>query len=340
MVQIPDDVLQTSFWGSRSVPKINWPGRFHREQVRDLADTIARWKIDVTYDRLFHTAMINGPASMRTKCPRISTIVSPPSHDLPHAEKRFVWLKRRLLARSYLQAERLLAVSSTTADDASHYYHIPRDRFEVVPSAVDLVRIDALASESSEPLPKECFHVISIGRLSSEKGHATLLAGFARFIELTHAPSLLHIVGDGPLRSELESQAEHLAIRQITRFYGHLDNPYALLSQCNIVVLPSHYEGMPNVVLEGMACRVPVLATATAGAASELLGNGTRGVIIDAPRPDWIASALLDCWKHPAVWLSRIESARRYVEQHHDLPRWLAAMESILLQTAIRQRSE
>ncbi|MFN9915215.1 MAG: glycosyltransferase, partial [Pirellulaceae bacterium] len=99
-----------------------WPGRIHGWQVRDLAAILRREAIDVVYERLFHMAMIAGPATRRAGVKRVANIVSPPRNDVVRSEVKFAWLKRRLLARSYRQADRLLAVSRGAAEDASAYY--------------------------------------------------------------------------------------------------------------------------------------------------------------------------------------------------------------------------
>jgi glycosyltransferase involved in cell wall biosynthesis len=95
---------------------------------------------------------------------------------------------------------------------------------------------------------------------------------------------------------------------------------------------------MPNVVIEAMACRVPVIATATAGAARELLGDGIRGELVDRPEAALIADALRDRFSNPSRWLARIEPARQYVERTHALPRWLEQMQSIFHDVVAHRR--
>ncbi len=337
---VPSDVPITSFWTNRKLPRINWPGRFHGQQVEDLIAKIRVFEADIVYDRLFHMTMISGPASRSTRVKRVSTIVSPPSRDVMRSELKLVWLKRLLLSRAYADSDRLLAVSSVTADDAAKFYRIPREKFEVIPSAVDIERIDAMAAEKSAgpTLVKDRFHVITIGRLSEEKGHIHLLNAFAKIRRTTNWKMHLHVVGDGPLRPSLESQAEILGIADRTSFYGHIQNPYVVLAQCDLLCLPSLYEGMPNVLIEAMACKVPVLAAQTAGAASELLASGQRGTLVATPDADLIAQAIRDRFEHPEKWLIRLDLAREYVEQTHSLPRWLADMQRIFRDVASSQR--
>ena len=71
--------------------------------------------------------MIAGPACKTAGVPRVSTIVSPPSHAVPLVESRFVWLKQRRLARAYRNAYAVVAVSRQAARSAESYYALPSD---------------------------------------------------------------------------------------------------------------------------------------------------------------------------------------------------------------------
>ncbi len=81
--EVPNDVPIHAYWERHQRPKWNWPGRIHRTQVADLRTLLMQQQIDVTYDRLFHMAMLTGPATRNSSIARVSTIVSPPSRDLP-----------------------------------------------------------------------------------------------------------------------------------------------------------------------------------------------------------------------------------------------------------------
>ncbi len=117
--EVPKDVFVESFWERNASPKVNWPGKINRMQVRDLVKTIRSRNSQVIYDRLFHMALLAGPAAKRTGVKRIAAIVSPPQNDLLTTERRFVWLKRWALSVSYRSADRLLTVSQGTAESAA-----------------------------------------------------------------------------------------------------------------------------------------------------------------------------------------------------------------------------
>ena len=335
--EVPKDVRRFAFWSENAFPKWNWPGRIHGLQVQHLKKLIAREKIDVVYDRLFHTTLITGPATRQTQTPRISTIVSPPQFDLERSEKHWLAFKKRSLRRAYTEATVLLTVGAGTADNASKYYKIPRGDFQVMVSPIDLNRIESESEKSwtGPVLRANRKQIISIGRLSDEKGHRYLIQAFAKYIAATKLDLVpdadLHLVGDGVLRKELQSLTASLGLEESVFFHGQLQSPFALLRQCDLMCLPSIYEGMPNVLLEAMACKVPILATNTDQGAGELLRTHALGTLVSRANSEELANALLDRFQRPAPWLEKIELARAYVENNHDLQAWIDNMSELFV---------
>ena len=333
--EVPDDVPITAYWSDHQPPRWNWPGRIHRHQIRHLANTLTEQKIDVVYDRLFHMTMVTGPATKRARVRRVSTIVSPPEFDVVRSEKRWLRWKKESLRRSYQNADALLAVGSGTADSASAFYGVPRDRFQVASSPVDVARIDHDGSLAWEgiPLRSDRKQIVAIGRLSDEKGHRFLIQAVAQYQRealLDFAPPVdLHLVGDGVLRRELQSLAESLGLGDSVFFHGHLSNPFPLLKRCDLMVLPSLYEGMPNVLLEAMLCRVPILATNTEQGAGELLRKHPLGSLVAKGNVFEMANAIRHRFQHPSEWLERLDTARAYVIDNHSMEKWISQMSSV-----------
>ena len=338
--EVPEDIKRFAFWSENSIPRWNWPGRIHSLQVQHLAKLLRREQIDVVYDRLFHMTLITGPATERTQTPRLSTIVSPPQFDLVRSEKRWLTMKKIALRRAYSTATALVSVGAGTADNAAKYYKIPRDAFQVMLSPIDIDRIDSesLMAWTGPALRQNRKQIISIGRLSDEKGHRYLIKAFAKYmdaVKMDQAPAAdLHVVGDGVLRKELQSLTASLHIADCVFFHGQIHSPFSLLKQCDLLVLPSLYEGMPNALLEAMVCRVPVLATNTAQGAGELLRNHLIGTLVSKANAIEMADAIQDRFQRPTLWLEKIDAAREYVETHHCLQTWIDNISQLLLQIA------
>ena len=84
---------------------------------------------------------------------------------------------------------------------------------------------------------------------------------------------MLHLIGDGPMRGELESLVGELGLATDVQFHGFVENPYPLMRCCDLLLLPSHYEGLPNVVLEAMALEKSLLVTRCSKTLEGLLGR-------------------------------------------------------------------
>jgi glycosyltransferase involved in cell wall biosynthesis len=122
-------------------------------------------------------------------------------------------------------------------------------------------------------------HVLFVGRLDPVKGVPLLLQAFAA-VRARHPGARLSVVGDGPARGALEAQAQDLGAEGVS-FLGYRtqDEVAALLEQADMLVLPSFAEGVPVVLMEAMASRIPVIASQVAGV-PELVADGVSGFVV------------------------------------------------------------
>ncbi len=335
LTQVRDRIPIHAFWDDRQ-PKRGLPGSIHRRQVEHLRECILAHDIDVVYDRTFHMTLVTGPACQRAGCPRVSVIVSPPSRDFGQANERFAWFKRRQLAQAYSDPQSTtLAVSEAVAEDAAQFYGIPKSKIQVLPSPVDregvlaaAQRTDTLASESS--ITQQTRRVAVVGRLSAEKGQRLAIEAFAHAVRQTPQSNWrLDLIGDGPDRSQLFALSEQLGLDRQVAFHGHLDNPFPWLAAADVLLIPSLYEGLPNVALEAMVLGTAVLATNCSPSLEQLLGRGQRGLTLDSRSSELMAQRIEERFQHTAAWNQRLTAADEYVREYHDLPAWLRRMESL-----------
>ena len=134
--------------------------------------------------------------------------------------------------------------------------------------------------------------ILSVGRLSREKGHADLLRALARLTEVE--PELKFkavVVGDGPERAALEASAASPGLKGRIVFAGHADDVRPFYAAADVMALPSHSEGSPLALLEAMAAGVPVVATAVGGV-PEVAADGETALLVPARDTHAFAGAL------------------------------------------------
>lgn len=170
---------------------------------------------------------------------------------------------------------------------------IPSDKLAMIrsgiepfdPPAIDRAEVRGeFGVSSDQPL------VVYAGRLAPQKGLDDLLFALDLLQHVMPDVRTL-IVGAGPLRTELEELARMHKLEDKVRFLGHREDVPRLFSAADVVVLPSLYEGLPNVVLEAMMCGKPVVATSAPGT-TEVVVDGETGLLVPPRKPAEITRAL------------------------------------------------
>jgi glycosyltransferase involved in cell wall biosynthesis len=224
-----------------------------------------------------------------------------------------------LLDRWSLRAAvRIVTVSRAFAQQLAERGVAP-DRITVVQNAIEpdwlerggVSREQArrdLGVASDQPL------VIAVGRLSREKAFDVLLQGFGIFKRQQEAR--LVIVGEGPERGNLERQAMALGVSQKVRIAGQVREVRPYYAAADVVVISSVTEGSPNVLLEAMAARVPVVATAVGGI-PEIVTNEESALLVPAGDPPALVGALLRVLSGPDDANTRAARAHKLIVERH-----------------------
>jgi glycosyltransferase involved in cell wall biosynthesis len=136
--------------------------------------------------------------------------------------------------------------------------------------------------------------ILAVGRLSREKGHATLIEAVAEVKR--RRPDLAFevlLAGDGPLRESLVALAKAREVETLIHFAGQVRNVQPFFGVADIMALPSFSEGSPNVVLEAMASSVPVVATRVGGV-PEMLRDRDTALLVPPGDSAAMAAALVE----------------------------------------------
>ncbi len=182
----------------------------------------------------------------------------------------------------------------------------PADRLTVIPNGIDPGPIDLapVADRSALGVPAGAHLALFVGRIELQKGLPVLLDA-AEFVAWKRPDWHLVLAGDGPDRADFmrwTTSTPELARR--VHWLGFRDDVPSLLKAADVLVLPSLWEGMPNVVLEAFAARRAVLATAVEGT-EELIESGQNGWLVPPGEVNSLADALLEAAADP-------ERTRRY----------------------------
>jgi len=202
----------------------------------------------------------------------------------------------RLARLLYPIADGLRANSQPVLDDLLTKIRVPmrHDRVIAIPNPVN---IDAVSAHSrAEPehpwlRQKDKPVIVSVARLAKHKNLPLLLKAFGIVRQTMDAR--LVIVGEGPERKHLESLIHELGFEDVS-LPGYSDNPWRTMARADVFVLPSEEEAFGLVLVEAMACGVPVVATdAIGGGPRSVLENGRYGILVPSNDVEALAEAIL-----------------------------------------------
>jgi glycosyltransferase involved in cell wall biosynthesis len=193
---------------------------------------------------------------------------------------------------------------------------------------------DGLALRTELGLTSDAKVILSVGRMSREKGQKHLITAFSQLRkQLRNNQLKLVLVGEGPERKNLERRAAHCHVDGSVLFTGHRDDAKRFYGISDVFALSSYSEGTPNVLLEAMAAGVPVVATAVGGI-PELVADGRHALLVPAADPAALANALGRLLQTTNLRHTLVQTAKEVVAGH--TPRsYFMAMREIFLETVV-----
>lgn len=167
----------------------------------------------------------------------------------------------------------------------------------------------------------------TVARLVRQKGHIWLLEAIPAVLE-RFPQARWRFAGDGELRPQLEARAAELGISHAVEFLGSRRDVQELLGTFDCFILPSLWEGFPNVLLEAMAAGLPVIATAVEGSV-ELVVEGETGRLVPKESAAALSAAMLELAGSKELCQAMGERGRKRVEEHFSLQQQIGAFEAL-----------
>lgn len=234
--------------------------------------------------------------------------------------------------------DKIVAVSDETRMSIIVNRAIPPEKVVTIHYGVDLSKFKdtngfderkKLGFENGTPI------IGIVGRLEEVKGHLYFIKAASEIVK-RFANMQCIFIGDGSLRKSLEEEVEKLELRSNFRFLGFRRDIQNLLNVIDVFVLPSLSEGLPNVILEAMACRKPVVATAVGGI-PEAVVHGVTGLLVSAKNSIAIKDAIVKLLENRKALIEMGQKGRQRVEQEFSLEKEISEFQN-LYDTCLNQK--
>lgn len=239
-------------------------------------------------------------------------------------------LRRRIRKHTFLLRKLADGIITNTQSIKAHYEDknwVKKDFTQVIYNGV-CIDHQAKAHAYASVFPDKKI-ILSIGRLATQKGYSYLIDAIVLLKKRQHSQLLFFILGEGKLHQQLESYAINQGVRDMIHFEGFSYQVAPYINGCDIFILPSLYEGMPNAAIEAMACEKPCIITDVNGA-RELIPDETKGLLIPPAQPSAIADAIEDLLGNPEKAQAMGQLAAKHIAQHFQLNTMVTELESYL----------
>jgi len=289
--------------------------------MRRLEQHLTSQKPQIIQTFLFHANILGRIAARRAGVAAVVAGV----RVAEHGARWHLWLDRLTQNR----VDRYVCVSRSVAEFSATRAGLPQKKLVVIPNGIDLDRYPA-------PQPADLREfgiasgrraVVCVGRLEPQKNVKWLIEASPRWMAKVPDCDLL-LVGEGPMRALLEAAADAAGIADRVFFTGWRSDVPKILAAGDLFVLPSNWEGMPNVVLEAMASRLPVVSTDVEGV-RELLGPGAKNQTIGHGDTQTFTDNIVRFLCDPSVASAVGQENRQRAEENFGISRMVRAYEDL-----------
>lgn len=199
-----------------------------------------------------------------------------------HGEMSFSEDKCSRMSKYYQKADHFFFVSNPTKESFIKKFPFAEDKATVYYNPIDKSDIFTKSQIDYEPeFSKEYRNIVTVGRLSSEKGQDMIPAITRKLLDSGHKVRW-YIIGDGDMHAEVERRARELRVEENVLLLGVKKNPYGFMKDCDIYVQPSYTEGYSTTICEAGMLGKAIIGTKPSGGIRDQITDGTDGLIVDA----------------------------------------------------------
>lgn len=341
LAELPNDIEVTSF-EERYTGSQRFGFLMHGRRVHDMSCYLNECQADVCYDRTFLMTLIAADAAQRAGVPNVSTVVTDPTLGFAPVAGRHQWAKKRILRRLYNRSTSVLANSAGAARSAERFYGLREGSVSTLYNGLDFDRMQSSAAAkidddwwSETSGTGQRFRIVTAGRLNEQKGFHLLVDAVGRLKDrFPDVNFKLAILGEGPSQQKLLQKISELGLGSCVRLMGFRSDAPAWYKTADLFVLPSFLEGMPNVLLEAMACGTPVLSTDCPSGPREILQNGRFGELCEVGSVEGLVAGVSKFVADDGFAERYVMCGQNHVRQQFSIQNAAAKLQDVLLAAA------
>ena len=262
--------------------------------VLKLRNAIKKTAPEVIFCSLFRGHIALYLALYGLACKAKLVLRSPNSPKLLLENNQLSLMYRFFIKKAYNKADLVIAQTPEMRDEIIKYHKINQEKVHFFLNPLDTMDIDEKTRHIENPFNTNDINVVAAGRITHQKGFDLLIKSFKNVVK-SNGAFKLHIIGrdaDDEMH-RLKKIAEELNLQKHVFFLDYQSNPYRYYYYCDLYVLSSRWEGLPNTVLENLYLKKPIVSTRCIPFMESLITDGDNGYLVEVEDGDALTEKIL-----------------------------------------------